>query len=628
MTWHAESLLQPSALSPSDSSMKFFVEMSSRFVLLILIASACCMEFTPKLEVEGSNPIALDDLVSSASSKKRKSTFIDRDPSALKRPNFFPLKDKDPFGRSLLKKQNTSAEAEYLCRKEFTDLIKDSPLKDLHPKKRFILLRSWERNSDQVLSLAADLEEILNQQKWEELLLDSGAEDQNGEVGRLSESSRVLCGKIRDALNILKEKRLLQLGGLNSPQFQDVRTFALLKLNHHTDSQMAKQIEGYPPDIVHDIVKKTWEKLSCSILDNIQQIIINQKSLPKHQKPGQYTTLVPAVSYQFKTMDFLYKQGFINKEAVRRYVFHDKESVMNLITYVHGGFNSEKFISKNKQEMWIGNESIINHWYFPLMHKMFEAFGEKEQHIIRLYCIESKILISSYRLEHAHYISKELQEKLASFSVEGYIDQLTQILNGSYQSMESGEKRIIRIELSVKERNQMKLEIAKMIQLLHDLNLNSSSDKETDFERPLFYVSVCHLLDFTERNICKGIVEETEAETIPNGFVTSTTLRKASRSSSTLGEFLDSTDNLLCLLNDEESQSYLKKNEIYLRQTIDYHIRQLSIKVNELKKWYGIVGNNRIIYGSLCSAVSNLMIFYTNIKIPMLKACATRCWKE
>ncbi|KNE90903.1 hypothetical protein PSTG_15649 [Puccinia striiformis f. sp. tritici PST-78] len=60
MTWHAESLLQPSALSPSDSSMKFFVEMSSRFVLLILIASACCMEFTPKLEVEGSNPIALD----------------------------------------------------------------------------------------------------------------------------------------------------------------------------------------------------------------------------------------------------------------------------------------------------------------------------------------------------------------------------------------------------------------------------------------------------------------------------------------------------------------------------------------------------------------------------------------
>ncbi|KAI9631356.1 hypothetical protein KEM48_014451 [Puccinia striiformis f. sp. tritici PST-130] len=202
--------------------------MRSQFVLTIFIASACCIVLTPKLEVEGSGPIALDVQASSSDARE---------------------------------------EAEYPFRKEFTDLIKDSPFKDLHPKKR----QSWERNSDQVLSLAVDVEGILNQQKWEELLLDI-----------------------------------------------DRRTFGLLKSNHDQESQMAKYIEGYPLDMVTEIVEETWERLSFSILDDINRIIIDQKSLPKHQKPGQYTALVPAVSYQFKTMDFLYKQGFIKKEAVRR----------------------------------------------------------------------------------------------------------------------------------------------------------------------------------------------------------------------------------------------------------------------------------------------------------------------
>ncbi|KAH9443460.1 hypothetical protein Pst134EA_032702 [Puccinia striiformis f. sp. tritici] len=96
--------------------------MRSQFVLTIFIASACCIVLTPKLEVEGSGPIALDGLVSSASSDEPKSTSINRDQSLLKRKTIFW-----PDARE---------EAEYPFRKEFTDLIKDSPFKDLHPKKR------------------------------------------------------------------------------------------------------------------------------------------------------------------------------------------------------------------------------------------------------------------------------------------------------------------------------------------------------------------------------------------------------------------------------------------------------------------------------------------------------------
>ncbi|POW10152.1 hypothetical protein PSHT_08870, partial [Puccinia striiformis] len=580
--------------SVQPPALKFFVRiMRSQFVLTIFIASACCIVLTPKLEVEGSGPIALDGLVSSASSDEPKSTSINRDQSPEAQASFWP---------------DAREEAEYPFRKEFTDLIKDSPFKDLHPKKRFLLLRSWERNSD--------VEGILNQQKWEELLLDNSAEDETQKGDRLSARTRDLC-----------KKGLLQLGGLDSPKFQDRRTFGLLKSNHDQESQMAKYIEGYPLDMVTEIVEETWERLSFSILDDINRIIIDQKSLPKHQKPGQYTALVPAVSYQFKTMDFLYKQGFIKKEAVRRYVFHDKESVKNLITYVHSGFVEKKFISANEQEMWEGNESIINHWYFPLMHKMFEAFDEKDQQIIALYRMELKILKSSNFLEHSQHISKELKEKLASLSVEEYVDRLQTILNGSNKSIEFAEMGINRVKLGVNERNQMKIEIGKMIQLLHDLRSNHSSDDKTDLEQLLFYVSVCYFLDFTERNICKGIVEETEAETIVNGFLTSTADRKATQSSTTLGEYLHSAGDLLRLLNDEESQSYSEKNEAYLKKTIENHIKELSIKITEVKKWYEIAGNNCIIYGSLEPELYNWMISYTNEKMSTLKDCATRSWK-
>ncbi|KAI9608071.1 hypothetical protein H4Q26_005525 [Puccinia striiformis f. sp. tritici PST-130] len=274
-TWAAESpLFNHPHFPPSDSSVKFFVKiMRSRFVLIMFIATACCMELT-KLEEESRDVIALDDLVPSAPSKKRKSTYIDQDQSALKRHSFAHCGAETSF------RQVAHEQVEYPSRKEFTNLIKDSPLEDLHPKKFLRLSRSWDRNSDQVLSLATDFEEILNQQKWKELLLD-----------RLSGSSEELCVKIRDSLNLLKEKRLLQLGGLKS----GFRDLILLELNHNEASQMAKQIQGFPPDMVNEIVKKTWEKFSWVIVDDIKQIIIDQKSLSKHQENSGENASVPAV---------------------------------------------------------------------------------------------------------------------------------------------------------------------------------------------------------------------------------------------------------------------------------------------------------------------------------------------
>ncbi|KNE90906.1 hypothetical protein PSTG_15660 [Puccinia striiformis f. sp. tritici PST-78] len=301
--------------------------MRSRLVLGMFIATACCMELT-KLKEESSDSIALNDLASN----EQKSAYINRDQSTLKRRDFAHCGAETSFWPV------AHEQAENSRREEFANLIKDSPWKDLHPKKR----QSWERNADQVLSLATDMEEILNQQKWEELLLDDGTEYQTKETNRLSDSSRDLCVKIKDGLNLLKEKRLLQLGGLDS-RFQDRRTFGFLKLNLDEDPQMEEQIGDYPLDVFNLVMKVKWEKLSWSILDDIKQIIIDQISLPKHQKTSGAKVSIPAVQYLLKTMDSLYKQGFIKGDNVRTYVLHDKELVDGLMDYI-----------------WIGDDYVIN----------------------------------------------------------------------------------------------------------------------------------------------------------------------------------------------------------------------------------------------------------------------------
>ncbi|KAI7937314.1 hypothetical protein MJO29_014629 [Puccinia striiformis f. sp. tritici] len=578
---------------PHNSSVKFFVKiMRSQFVLITFIATACCMELT-KLKEDSGDSIALNELASNAPSNEPKSTYFNRDQSNPERQNFAHCGAEASF-RPVAHEQVTNP-----SRKEFTNLIEDSPLKDLHPRKH------------QVLSLATDWEEILNQQKWEELLLDDGTEHQVGTLNRLSNSSRDLCVKIKDRLNLLKEKRLLQLGGLNSPKFQNQATFEVLKLNYDQDSRMKKYIEGYPSDMVDRIVKETWEKISWSILDDIKQIIINQKSLPKHQKKSGEKALIPAVKYLFKTMDLLYKQGFIGGEDLRTYVLNDKELVNDLINYVRSSFANEKYVSENLEQMWIGGESVTDHWYFLPMHKVFEVFGEKDKEIINLYYLEAKILELGTKLQQSNQITPKFQENWASFSVQGHIDTLNKIIKQSNQSNRNAKKGILKMEISVDERNSMKLQLERMIQLLHELYLDPDSKAYDGYygswlhitDASLLYTSICQLIKFTERNISRDVVEEIEAETIHSGalnplnFRGSRAERQAALSSTKLIQYMGFTDTLAHLLSEGEDFIYLKKNGAYLKSKIKDYLSEFSQEIIEFNHNHQMARLDQTIFG-------------------------------
>ncbi|KAH9442011.1 hypothetical protein Pst134EA_027717 [Puccinia striiformis f. sp. tritici] len=98
--------------------------MRSRLVLGMFIATACCMELT-KLKEESSDSIALNDLASN----EQKSAYINRDQSTLKRRDFAHCGAETSFWPV------AHEQAENSRREEFANLIKDSPWKDLHPKK-------------------------------------------------------------------------------------------------------------------------------------------------------------------------------------------------------------------------------------------------------------------------------------------------------------------------------------------------------------------------------------------------------------------------------------------------------------------------------------------------------------
>ncbi|KAI7949186.1 hypothetical protein MJO28_008007 [Puccinia striiformis f. sp. tritici] len=579
--------------------LKFFVKiMRSRFILIMFIATACCMELT-KLEEERSNTIALHDLASNAPSDEPKSTHINRDQSTSERQNFAHCGAEASF-RPVAHEQ-----AEYHGRQEFTNLIKDSPLKDLYPKKARILLRAWERNSDQVLSLATDFKDLLNQQKFEELLLDHSTEHQTGEVERLSESLRESCVRIKDRLNLLKEKRLLQLGGLAS-RFQDRRTFVFLESNLDEDSQIPKHMEDYPLDVFNLVMKVNGEQLSWLILDDIKQIIIDQKSLSKHQETSGAKASSLAVEYLLKTMDLLYKHNFIKGEDVRIYVLHDKELVNDMINYVHTSFANEKYIKGNDEQIWIGGESVTNHWYFSPMHKVFKVFGEEDKKIITLYSLEAKILELVTKLKQSDQIPQKFQENWASFSLQEYINTLNKIMNRSNQSNKSAKSGILNMEISVDEENQMQLQINKMIELLQELDLNPKLDAYDHYyenwlditNASLLYISICQLIDFTERNISREIVAEIEAEEIQSGFVGSRALRQAALSSTKLVQYTGFTQTLVYLIYEGEDKIYLSKNEAYLKSKIQEYLGGFGQEIIKFQENHQVAGLDQTIFNT------------------------------
>ncbi|KNE99058.1 hypothetical protein PSTG_07709 [Puccinia striiformis f. sp. tritici PST-78] len=596
--------------------------MRSRFVLTMFIATASCMELT-KLEEESSDPIALADLASNAPSDEQRSTYINQDQSTSERQNFAHC-GADASFRPVAHEH----EAEYHVRQEFTNLIKDSPLKDLHPKKLCILLRAWERKSDQVLLLATDSEEILNQQKFEELLLDNSRRHQTGEVQRLGDYSRDLCVKIKDRLELLKEKKLLELGGLDSLS-QNQETFELLKSNYNEDRQMAEKIGDNPRVISKIIMKVTYEKIAQSILDDIKQIIIDQKSLPKHRETSGEKALVPAVKYLLKTMDFLYTQGFMKGEDVRTYVLHDNNAERDTIHYTLTiRFADEKYIKGNDEQIWIGGESVTNHWYFSPMHKVFEVFGEKDKEIITLYSLEAKIIELGTKLQQSHQTTQEFQENWTSFSVQEYINTLNKVMNRSNQRNKSPEKGMLKMEISVDEKNQMELQIKKMLQLLQELDLNPELDAYDHYyenwlditNASLLYISICQLIDFTERNISRDIVAEIEAEKIQGGFVESRALRHATLSSTKLVQYTGFTRTLVYLIYGGKDKIYLSKNEAYLESKIQEYLGGFSQEIIKFNENHQLAGLDQTIFNTEVDDFLHRVTVYKGTSTKLLEA--------
>ncbi|KAI9608070.1 hypothetical protein H4Q26_005524 [Puccinia striiformis f. sp. tritici PST-130] len=127
------------------------------------------------------------------------------------------------------------------------------------------------------------------------------------------------------------------------------------------------------------------------------------------------------------------------------------------------------------------------------MHQVFKAFGEKDKQIITLYSLEAKILELGTELQKSHHITQEFKQNWASFSVQEYTDTLNKIMNHSTQSTKCAKKGIIEMEISVDERNQIKLQVEKMIQLLQELDLNPNSYNEynagwLDIPMPLYCI--------------------------------------------------------------------------------------------------------------------------------------------
>jgi hypothetical protein len=184
------------------------------------------------------------------------------------------------------------------------------------------------------------------------------------------ELTKKLFGNTKEKLSILKEIRLLELSGLQSSQNLR-RIFELAVSKKNENEEFLKSLNKYPLELVDQILKSTWKKISCSILDDMKEIMVNYNIQDSHLK-FYHKGVVPSGKYLCNVVEFLNKEGLIGQEIIQSY-FHHKTLAKGVIQYsIH---HCVKINKHHGGSTYISDilESMAKHWIWPLTHGFFKG---------------------------------------------------------------------------------------------------------------------------------------------------------------------------------------------------------------------------------------------------------------
>ncbi|KAA1127763.1 hypothetical protein PGTUg99_005852 [Puccinia graminis f. sp. tritici] len=387
----------------------------------------------------------------------------------------------------------------------FEKLIKTSPLlKSLSPRERSTIIKNWEGNKENVISLC-----VASKKLWElHLKMEKLCAWFETVTSReVFSSAKKLLEQSKKHIFVIKQARLLELGQVDSYPILRLIEEPVGLFNQqgtvNLPGQQSKSLDSFHPDILRMIAGKFWQEYGQSMWREMKALSIKYAS----QFQGFLTSSdpaflwnVPARIYLFQTLNLLFKNGFINREAVRG-SFHDPVLIKEVIYYAISGFKDEY---KSKDDFLGDYLSITKHPYWPLLNESFNVLGRQEERMINISFLAEKIYF--YSNVNGFNTFPGWEELSKSFQSQEYIIGLESNLSSSSPT---NQRRNIHSNLDApKELKDDVKCLLKLVQKSHPTTSLPFSHIHNILDGSSLYFLIHAYFDLIESNYFPGLVKE------------------------------------------------------------------------------------------------------------------------
>ncbi|KAA1106448.1 hypothetical protein PGT21_035011 [Puccinia graminis f. sp. tritici] len=405
---------------------------------------------------------------------------------------------KDPFSANkkedvedrkfLFKYIEGSPQFESLNTEEYLKLVKD---KEQH-KKMSSLYQDSRDLEFMFQTVGRNIKKVQSEKLVEEQIIE-----------KYSEAFKI-SKEFKRKISIFKKVKfweILRVDSKSSPNELLTHQAKLLQilLTTSENEQIPLWLEMLPPELISLIPDKIWKDLASSFLDEIQKHILHYKIEPDSNLLKSVAfTQVYCFPHCFKFIDFLYKNEFIDSQAIRS-IFQNRaiQCLAKKCTHHYVASTSHRFPDDHILD-------INEHWFWPFGFKFYEVLSKEDKVQIHLPLLISNLqdagksllgfdppeeweFISNSLKKYSEYLEKEEESEKTSKNVES-LDSIHQ-----------------QTKLAFKSEKEFQDDVENLLKLLFKIHISSVPQALT-YGREYFTGVICEFLDFVEKNFYQGII--------------------------------------------------------------------------------------------------------------------------
>ncbi|KAA1112650.1 hypothetical protein PGT21_004965 [Puccinia graminis f. sp. tritici] len=316
---------------------------------------------------------------------------------------------------------------------------------------------------------------------------------------------KIFVEETQKKILILKDLKLMELGYFDkiSPYSKSLKS----ELSQHLETPNIQEwIKSTPHQQISPVAKQKGREFGLSILDEIKKEIVEYEVFfcNGNREDPPLCALSKYLPYLFRTIDFLWKNEFINQDSIRE-MFQDNRIL------TRASLTLRKLLS-NLQLVGGYDTHITQQWFSPLGLQFFEALDEKTNVRIELELLAPDF--SEWRDMYALGFPVEWKEFGKSFSSQRYATHL------------ESEKGPTILKNLVLNKDEFKQDVVYLLKCLIEICQVNIPHLNTGPFLVLLSRKIADFLGFIQTYICPDMIEEVASQLeidphiVPEHFIT------------------------------------------------------------------------------------------------------------